>query len=105
MNETDYNIAKELKSRISGITRVLDFKVFGSRARKDAGIDSDLDVYIEVKNIDDTLKDSIRHAAWEIGFEHSIYISVLIFTHDEINNTPLRSSPLVENIERQGITI
>ncbi len=105
MNETDYNIAKELKSRISGITRVLDFKIFGSRARNNAGSDSDLDIYIEVKSIDDTLKDSIRHVAWEIGFEHSVYISVLIFTHDEITNSPLRSSPLVENIERQGISI
>jgi predicted nucleotidyltransferase len=105
MKEKDYVIAKTLKERISGLTRIRDFKVFGSRAREDGDDYSDMDVYIEVENLDESLKRKIRDVAWEVGFEGSIYISIMIFTSHEIHNTPLKASPLVENIERQGIPI
>ena len=36
MNERDFNIARELKGRLSGIVELLDFRIFGSRARGDA---------------------------------------------------------------------
>lgn len=33
MTSRDYEIAKELKERLSAFVRLIDFRVFGSRAR------------------------------------------------------------------------
>ncbi|MEW6327028.1 MAG: nucleotidyltransferase domain-containing protein [Thermodesulfobacteriota bacterium] len=105
MTSKDYEVAKKLKERLSGVVRLIDFRVFGSRARGDADEYSDLDVFVEVPSLDKQLKEKILDIAWEVGFENFMVISLLIFTKDEIENSPLRSSPIVKNIVEEGVVI
>ena len=105
MIENDYIIAKELKERLSKIVRLVDFRVFGSRARGDTDEYSDMDIFIEVEYLDKQLKKQIRDITWEIGFENSTYISPLIFTRYEIEDSPLRASPIVQNITEEGVKV
>ncbi len=105
MKPKDYNIAKELKIRLSEVVHLIDFRVFGSRARGDEDEYSDMDVFIEVESIDKELKEIIRNVVWEVGFEYSIYISPLIFTRYEIEDSPLRASPIVKNINEEGVKV
>ncbi len=105
MLQRDFEIAKSLKDKLSEITALIDFRVFGSRARGDADEYSDMDIFIEVEYIDKSLKNKISEAVWEVGFEYFTVISPLIFTKNEIENSPLRSSPIVKNIIGEGICI
>lgn len=105
MTQKDYEIARQLKDRLSEVVHLIDFRVFGSRARGDADEYSDMDVFIEVDNIDKQLKKKIRYIVWELGFENSIYISPLIFTRYEIEDSPLRASPILENINEEGVKV
>lgn len=105
MNEKDYMIAKELKGKLSEIAHLIDFRVFGSRARGNADEYSDMDVFIEVEYLDEKLKGKMRDIAWEVGFENFIYISPLIFTRYEVETSPLRSSPIVKNINEEGVKV
>lgn len=105
MNSSDQNIALELKKRISEKIRIDDFRVFGSRAAEENKIDSDMDVFIQVERIDKTTKEEIYEIAWEIGFNNNIVISPLIFSTDEIVNSPLRISPIIKNIHETGISL
>ena len=105
MNERDRRIAKELKDRLLQVVNLVDFRVFGSRARGDQDEYSDMDVFIEVEHINKELKKKIRDIIWEIGFENSIYISPLIFTTQEIEESPLKASPIVKNIYEEGVKV
>ncbi len=105
MSARDYKIAKELKERLSKVVQLVDFRIFGSRAKGETGEYSDLDVFIEVESIDKELENMIDHIAWEVGLERSLYISPLIFTRYEIEKSPLRSSPIVKNIEEEGVKL
>jgi predicted nucleotidyltransferase len=105
MDERDYKVAKELKERLSKIIEIVDFRVFGSRARGVQDEYSDLDVFIEVENLDKEIEDRISSIAWEVGFEHSIFISPLLFTRYEIEDSPLRASPIVKNINEEGVKV
>ena len=105
MKPKDYEIAKILKERLSEVVNLIDFRVFGSRARGDADDLSDMDVFLEVKLLDKELKEKISDIVWEVGFENFVVISPLIFTKDEIENSPIRSSPIVKNISKEGIKI
>ena len=105
MKDKDRGIALELKNRLAGLVQLVDFCVFGSRARGDAMEDSDMDVFIEVENLDKDLKERVQDAAWEVGFENFMVISPLIFTRDELENSPLRSSPIVRVIKEEGSQI
>lgn len=105
MKPMDYEIAKKLKERLSVIVPLIDFRVYGSRARGNAAEYSDMDVFIEVEKLDRALEDNIYDIAWEIGFENDVFISPMIFTRYEIEESPLRVSPIVKNISEEGVRI
>jgi predicted nucleotidyltransferase len=105
MREKDRAIAEQLKRRLSGVVQLVDFKVFGSRARGDADEYSDLDVFIEVETIDPALRQAISDAVWEVGYQNYTVISPLIFTRDELERSPLRVSPIVRSIAEEGVSV
>ena len=105
MTPKDYKIAQELKARLSEAVPLIDFRVFGSRARGDGDEYSDMDVFIEVESLDRKLKDTISDIVWEVGFKHLMVITPLIFTRSEIEDSPLKASPIVKNIMEEGVVI
>jgi predicted nucleotidyltransferase len=105
MDEKDRTIALELRRRLASVANVVDFRVFGSRARGQAGEDSDLDVFVEVELVDATVRDAIETAVWEVGFEHGIVVSPFVITRHELEDTALRSSPIVLNILEEGVRL
>ena len=64
-----------------------------------------MDVFIEVGAVNKELSEKIFDITWEIGFKHFMVISTLIFTRDELENSPLRSSSIIKNIGREGVTV
>ena len=105
MTPRDLQIAAELRRRLAEVVPLLDFRIFGSRARGDADEYSDLDVFIKVERIDRNVREKIEDVIWEVGFNNFIVISPLIFTRDEIENTALRSSAIVKNITEEGVSL
>ncbi len=105
MTPKDYRIAKELKNKLSKAVKLIEFRVFGSRARGTAQSDSDMDVFIEVPTLNKKTKEKIQHLVWEVSYKNLVFISSVIFSKDQLENTPLRSSPFVHNILKEGIII
>jgi len=105
MNPRDYKIASELKRRLGEALELIDFKVYGSKARGDDDEFSDLDVFVEVTTLDGKTKDIISEIAWEVGLENSMVISPLVFSVDETENSALRASPILLNIKEEGVRV
>ncbi len=105
MNQKDIDIAKQLKKRLSEVVQLVDLSVFGSRARGDADEYSDMDVFVEVESLDKGTREKVLDIAWEVGFENFLVIAPLIFSRNELENTALRSSPIVKVIAREGIRV
>lgn len=105
MTDSDRAIAKQLKQRLATLATLVDFRIFGSRARGDADEYSDMDVFVEVAQLDKSLKEGILDAAWEVGLDNYIVISPLIFSQDDIENSPLRSSSIIKAIFAEGLFV
>ncbi len=105
LTQKDKLIAEEFKEKLAQVATILDFRVFGSRARGDNAPESDLDVFLEIRESEKKVLEKISDVAWEVGFPHYTVITPIIFTQDEIENTPLRSSPLVKVIQEEGIRL
>jgi len=105
MKSEDHQIAIELKERLSKALPLVNLIVFGSRARGDQDEYSDMDVFIEVEKVNRETKEIIHEIVWEVGFDNFMVISPLIFSRDEIEDSPLRSSQIVKNIFEEGIRI
>lgn len=103
MRHEDFIILQELKNKLSKVAELIDIRAFGSRARGDEDEYSDLDVFVEVDTLNKAIKDRILNIIWETSYNHSLLVSPLICSKEEIENSPLRSSPIIKNILREGI--
>ena len=105
MIEHDIQTARELKKRVSKLTPLIDFRIFGSRARGDADDYSDVDIFMEFETVDTELRNKVKNAAWEMTLESGIVVTTLLFSRYEIENSPLRSSPIVRVIMEEGVPV
>jgi len=105
MTADDYRIARELKERLAAQAKLVDFRVFGSRARGDADSESDMDVFVEVELLTPEVKERIHETTWAVGFENYMVISPLVVSRYEVEQTALRSSAIIRNITREGVAV
>jgi predicted nucleotidyltransferase len=103
--ENDLQTARELKKRVSKLKPLIDFRLFGSRARGDADDYSDMDIFMEFETVDRELKSKVKNAAWEMTMESGIVVTTLLFSRREIEDTPLRSSPIIRVIMEEGVPV
>ncbi len=103
--EQDRGLAQTLKARLRQHVPILDFRVFGSRARGNAAADSDFDVFVVIPERNQAHEAAISDIAWEVGFDNRVVIIPLVVSQVELQETALRSAPIVENILREGVSV
>ena len=95
----------KLKKELEKALNLLDYRVFGSKARGEESPESDIDVMIEVENYTPEVEALIDELVFEINLDHDCLISVVIFGSKELREGPLRESPILRSINRDGIRI
>jgi len=105
MQEKDLRVLEKFKSLVSQKVKVLEIRVFGSRAREDASPESDLDVLVVVDYLDHSIERYISDCAWEAGFPEDVIIMPVAISLDTLKNSPIRESVFIKNVYQEGITV
>ena len=105
MQEKDLRVIEKFKLLVSQKVKVLEIRVFGSRARGDATPESDLDVLVVVDYLDHSIERYISDCAWEAGFPEDVIVMPILISMDTLKNSPMRESVFIKNVFREGITV
>lgn len=105
MREKDFRIVEQFKQRISERARILEVRVFGSRARGNAAEESDLDVLVIVDRLDRSIEKFISECAWEVGFHEDVVIMPIVLSIDAVKKSPLSESVFIKNVYREGVVV
>ena len=103
ISPSDQVILEELASNIRSRFPTARVWAFGSRARGNAGEDSDLDICVVLETLDRTNWKTISDIAWEVGFQHEVLITTVKFSRQQFEESPCVASPLIHNILTEGI--
>jgi uncharacterized protein len=106
MTDIEKAILKRFKLSLSNRVSTYKMILFGSRARGDADQYSDMDIAVILNEpVEEKDIDYVSDCAWEAGFEYGIIVVPVVFTREEWENGPERSSLLVQAAEMDGVAV
>lgn len=79
--------------------------VFGSKARGDASVESDIDVLTVVRSEDWKLGDEIRDIGYELEIAHGVVLSIQVMGQRQYQELKARGSTFVANVEQEGFAV
>lgn len=94
---------KELQKKFAD--NIQELKLFGSKARGDAHKYSDVDVLVVLDKGDWHDKSKVHAAATQVFLETDVDLSPKIFTSAVVQKLRAHGSPLLANIDREGISV
>ncbi len=97
------HLRKELQKSLS--SHSFKMLLFGSKARGDADMQSDIDVAIIIEGMNRSMKNIILDIVTDIKIEHSLPISALVLSSEEFEHLRLRERRIANDIEQEGILI
>ncbi len=105
LSENERAALSKLKKALEERFNLIDFRVFGSKARGEAAPESDIDVMIEIEDYNPLAESEIDEIVFKINLAHDCFISTVIFGRRELEEGPLSESPLYRVIEREGVKV
>lgn len=85
--------------------QVREVRLFGSYARGEARPDSDIDVLVLVEEVSLAVEKRVCAAAADVGLEHDLVISVLVWDADHQNKHEAMQTQLLRHIQAEGVTL
>jgi len=104
MNEKEKKIINQFKSQLLKNVSVVDFRLFGSRAKGISREFSDYDFFIVVEDNSPEVIKRIRDIAWEVAFEHNTFINTVILSYPEIEGR-MKHSTIYQMVQKEGIPL
>lgn len=93
-------ITLKFKTAIEKKYPLVDMKLFGSSARGDRSKESDIDIMVRLAQVNRQIEEDVFNMAYDLELEHDCLIDVFVLSNDMGNNIPL-----VQTIEKEGITV
>ena len=106
----DQHVARAL-ARFASIVRgrlgesVLDIRLFGSHARRNANEYSDVDIAVVLDEAGWEIRRDIIDLAADVGLEHDLLLSPTVFDRATYERWRAQDRPLVRDIETEGIRV
>jgi predicted nucleotidyltransferase len=94
---------RELRSRLG--EKLIEVKLFGSKARGEDTKESDIDVLVVVSEATVQIEDSILDIAFDLNLKHEVYISPRVVDPAILSDPVWKITPFLQNISREGIPL
>jgi len=78
--------------------------LYGSKARGDATEDSDIDILVVLKNIQNfsSERKKVKEISWRLSYKYELLLTVIIRSEQEYMQ---KDTPLLMNIEKEGVVL
>jgi predicted nucleotidyltransferase len=105
LSENEKKAVEALKRRLRERFDVRDMLLFGSKVRGQADPDSDVDIMIELARRSPEIESEIDDITFEVNLGNDSFITTIVFGQDELEQGPMKESPIYKTIRKEGIPL
>lgn len=85
--------------------RLVAMKLFGSKARGEAGRESDIDIFIVVDERLPEIEDRIIDVAFDLNLKYGVYISPRLVAERVLKDPVWKTTLFLQQVEREGVAL
>ncbi|MEE4358241.1 MAG: nucleotidyltransferase domain-containing protein [Desulfococcaceae bacterium] len=105
-SDNENSLLKKIRTAVRSVSPDAVAVLYGSRARGDAGAESDWDILILMQGArGPESEEKFRDILYDIELETDTVISCIVRSEDEWSSDQYRHIPLKQEIEKEGIRI
>jgi len=105
LNENEKKAVETLHGKLKERFDVREMRLFGSKVRGQADPDSDVDIMIELAERSPEIESEIDDITFEVNLKNDAFITTIVFGQDELENGPMKESPIYKIIQKEGILV
>ncbi len=94
---------EELRNKMGD--EILKILLFGSKARGDFNRESDIDIFVLVREKTQNIRDKVGDITADYVFDYDIPLSPVLYDLDEYNQNKKLGSFFFENVEKEGVPL
>ncbi|HAO23101.1 MAG TPA: hypothetical protein DCQ37_23190 [Desulfobacteraceae bacterium] len=98
------DILIELKNKISQKYKLTEMRLFGSKARGESNLHSDIDIFVRISDVSRTVEEDIFDLAYEAELKHGCLIDIFVFDDKALNGIRFWA-PVYQKILQEGLII
>ena len=96
---------KKLKDALVRDFRLLELRLFGSKARGDSDPESDIDVLIVLENCDWEIEKAVSRLCFDINIEHGVLLVPVLYSQAEYESDLTKVTPFYQNVRKEGVLV
>jgi len=97
-------VVKDLKTRISAKYKLHEMRVFGSSARGDRRVDSDIDVFVHLSQVNRLIEEDLFDIAYELELKYDCLIDLIVFDDGALKGRYVKT-PIYQKVLAEGAIV
>jgi predicted nucleotidyltransferase len=106
LSRAERELLEKCRDAVREVAPGAELILYGSRARGDAGLESDYDLLILIDGpVDWQLEDYMRQRLYSLELESGVALSVIAYNQSDWCSPLYRAMPFNQNVEKEGIVL
>jgi predicted nucleotidyltransferase len=96
---------RKLKAALARDFRLVELRLFGSKARGDSDQESDIDVLVVLEDYDWETRKAVSRLCFDINIEHGVLLVPVLFSRVEFGSDLTKVTPFYQAVAREGVPV